>query len=278
MDSAELLSGCNGRTWSRRGRGAPSVQRPHRPDLITPHGTPTTRCRPSVPGCWLEVMQWASGEAGRSGTQAWATLERVLAVRSPAPHPLSRGRGFGSRFGVCLPCGFPKAAAWRQRSLWVLRSAWWLRRSRSAPGRAPRTPAACPLPSTSCHSPGKSRGLPASLAMAAPIARLRPPLCRGLPEPPDWCPPLSAQCRGDCPLLPPIGKLPGHSLQRLDPEDPGPPGGPAALHAPRASGEGVAWHCMARTGQRCRLEAVQGWSPAAALPLDPMGAVSVAPS
>lgn len=208
------------------------------------------RCSPSVPHGWLEVMRWPVGRPlWDPGPQLWS--ESQPSAHLP-PHSLSWSRGFGSRFRVCLPCGFPKAAAWRQRSLWVLCSTWWLRRSGSVSGRAPCTllPALCPLPSawTSLLSLGRATplghpvGPPTSLVTAAPIARLRPPLCRGLPGPPDRCPPLSAQCRSDCPLLPPVGEPPGHSLQRLDPEDPGPPGGPAALHAPRASGEGVAWH------------------------------------
>lgn len=125
---------------------APSVQRPHRPDPVTPPRHPSTRCRPSVPHGWLEVMRWPVGRPlWDPGLQLWS--ESQPSAHLP-PHSLSWGRGFGSRFRVCLPCGFPKAAAWRQRSLWVLCSTWWLRRSGSVPRRAPCTllPALCPLP------------------------------------------------------------------------------------------------------------------------------------
>ena len=73
---------------------------------------------------------------------------------------------------------------------------------------------------------------------------------------PDRCPFPSAQCGGERPLLPPVGKLPGHSLQRLHPEDPGPHGGPAAVHAPWAPGEGVGLH-----GVEGQVRAPVGWVP-----------------
>lgn len=141
--------------------GAPSVQRPHRPDPVTPPRHPSTRCRPSVPHGWLEVMRWPVGRPlWDPGPQLWS--ESQPSAHLP-PHSLSWSRGFGSRFRVCLPCGFPKAAAWRQRSLWVLCSTWWLRRSGSVSGRAPCTllPALCPLPSawTSLLSLGRATPL-----------------------------------------------------------------------------------------------------------------------
>lgn len=65
---------------------------------------------------------------------------------------------------------------------------------------------------------------------------------------PDRRPFPSAQRSGERPLLPPVGELPGHGLQRLNPEDPGPHGGPAALHTPRPSGEGISLGGVAWSG------------------------------
>lgn len=94
----------------------------------------------------------------------------------------------------------------------------------------------------SCGHPVPSLGWP-----RLPIFRLQLHLWASQPAP-DRCPSPSAQRSGECSLLPPVRKLPAHGLQRLDPEDSGPHGGPAALHAPWASGEGI----------RCRLEAHVG--------------------
>lgn len=90
---------------------------------------------------------------------------------------------------------------------------------------------------------------------------------------PDRCPFPSAQRSGERTLLPPIRKLPAHSLQRLDPEDPGPHGGPAALYSPRASGEAIGLALSGvEGGEGSALRHMQGCgSSEVGLPLEPIG-------
>lgn len=135
--------------------------------------------------------------------------------------------------------------------------------------RERRRDGSIPWPCPTCsHLPCVSRGLPSGWVSSCPLLVLpswkvlgrlltaaRGAGCPGLAPckpwsccllasqaswpAPDCCPSPSAQRGSERPLLPPVGELPGHSLQRLNPEDPGPHGGPAALHTPWPSGEGV---------------------------------------